>query len=218
MNAVHQTGEFNGTVLVSLEGTVAYRQAFGFAEGDRLLKEETQFYLGSLAKAFTGMAIMMLSEEDKLAFDDPAIKYFPELPGFTKDISIRHLLNHTSGLPDYYNLGKYVDGMTNEKVFRVIMELDSLEFPPGQQYSYSNTGYVLLSLLIEKVSGQSFREFVQKHIFEPIGMHHSEVFDGNQPAMSARAYGHTQDGESDDYKALTTGAGGIYSQVDDLFL
>ena len=218
MKAKHQAGEFNGTVLVALDGAVVYRHAFGYAEAGRTLEANTQFYLGSVSKAFTGMAIMMLVEENKIAYDDPVGKYFPQLQDFTGTITIRNLLNHTSGLPDYYNMGKYQDGMTNDMVFSIIMELDSLAFPPGQRYAYSNTAYVLLSLLIEQVSKQSFRDFVSTRIFRPTGMNSSEVVDGTQPAMPARAQGHRQNGESDDYRAFTTGAGGIYSQVDDLFL
>ena len=218
MKARHQAGEFNGTVLVVVEGTVLYREAFGMAEKDRRLNEDTPFYLGSVSKAFTGMAIMILAEKDKLEFDDQVSKYFPELPGFTESLTIRNLLNHTSGLPDYYNMGKYVDGMTNDMVLKVILELDSLEFEPGQAYSYSNTGYVLLSLLIERVTGNSYRKFVTKQIFKPTGMKHSKIIDGTRPKPSDRARGYTRTGKEDDYQAFTTGAGGIYSQIDDLYL
>lgn len=218
MKAKYHGGEFNGTVLVAVGGEIQYREAFGVAKMGVPLNVDTRFYLGSLSKAFTGMAIMILAESNQLSYDDKVINYFPELPEFMGEISIRNLLNHTSGLPDYYNLGKYVDGMTNGRVFEVILNLKSLEFPPGQQNSYSNTGYVLLSLLIERVSMNSYREFVRKQIFEPVGMKHSEIVDGTQPEMNDKARGHTSSGEDDDYKALTTGAGGIYSQVDDLFL
>ena len=218
MQVKHQSGEFNGTVLVAVEGTTIYQQALGVAENKRPLEAGTQFYLGSLSKAFTGMAVMMLAEEGMLTFNDQVHDHLPALPPLTRDITIRNLLNHTSGLPDYYDRGAYVDGMTNEMVLKFVSDLDSLEFTPGVQYSYSNTGYVLLSLLIERISGKTFREFVTDRIFDPIGMEHSEVVDGTQPAMPLRARGHSEAGKSDDYKALTTGAGGIYSQVEDLLL
>ena len=214
----HEAGEFNGTVLVATNGKMKYRKAFGVAEKDRQLKGDTPFYLGSMAKSFTGMGIMMLAEKEKLAYDDKAIKYFPELPDFMGEVTIRNLLNHTSGIPDYYAMGKYVDSMSNDMVLKVIMDLKGLEFPPGQKYSYSNTGYVLLSMLIERVSKKSYRKFLRWQIFDPIGMEYSEVFDGTQPKMSGRARGHTKSGARNDYQALTTGAGGIYSQLDDLFL
>ena len=214
----HQSGEFNGVALIGIDGKVKYRKAFGIAEAERDLKGDTPFYLGSLAKSFTAMAVMMLAEKEKLAFDDPVVDYFPEFPSHMSAITIRNLLNHTSGLPDYYAMGKYQDSMTNEMVMKVILDLDDLEFTPGEKYSYSNTGYVLLSLLIERVTKDSYRKFIKFRIFEPLGMEYSEVFDGNQPKMEGRARGHTSDGQPNDYKALTTGAGGIYSMVDDLFL
>lgn len=218
MKAKHQAGDFNGTVLVALNGKVKYRKALGIADSGRQLKADTPFYLGSLAKQFTGMAILMLQKDKKLSIDDKVVEHLPELPEFMSEVTVRNLLNHTSGLPDYYSMGKYVDSMTNDKVMEVILDLKGLEFPPGQKYSYSNTGYVLLSILIERVTEKSFRQFIKWKIFDPIGIENSEVFDGTQPKMSRRARGHTKSGEADDYKALTTGAGGIYSNIDDLFL
>jgi CubicO group peptidase (beta-lactamase class C family) len=218
MKVKHEAGEFNGTILVALGGKIKYRKAFGVAEKDRNLKADTPFYLGSLTKSFTAMAIMMLAEKEKLAIDDKIVDYFPELPDFMGKITVRNLLNHTAGLPDYYAMGKYVDSMTNDLVLKVILDLKSLEFPPGQKYSYSNTGYVLLSMLTERVSKKSYRKFLRWQIFDPIGMEYSEVFDGTQPKMPGRARGHTKSGERDDYQSFTTGAGGIYSQLDDLFL
>jgi CubicO group peptidase (beta-lactamase class C family) len=214
----HKSGKFNGVALVGSNGKVKYRKAFGIAQADRPLKGDTPFYLGSLAKSFTAMAVMMLAEKEKLAFDDPIVDYFPELPSHMSAITIRNLLNHTSGLPDYYAMGKYKDSMTNDMVMKVILDLEGLEFPAGEKYSYSNTGYVLLSLLIERITKDSYRKFIKYRIFEPLGMEYSEVFDGTQPKMDGRARGHTQEGQPNDYKALTTGAGGIYSMVDDLFL
>lgn len=218
MKAKHEAGEFNGTILVALGGKIKYRKAFGVAEKDRDLKADTPFYLGSLAKSFTGMCVMMLAEKKKLGYDDKIVDYFSELPEFMGEITVRHLLNHTSGIPDYYAMGKYVDSMTNDMVMEVILDLKSLEFPPGEKYSYSNTGYVLLSMLIERVAKESYRKFLNWKIFDPLGMEYSEIFDGTQPKMSRRARGHSQSGERNDYQARTTGAGGVYSQIDDLFI
>ena len=218
MKAKHEAGEFNGTILVALGGKIKYRKAFGVAEKDRDLKADTPFYLGSLAQSFTGMGVMMMVEKKKLGYDDKIVDYFSELPEFMGEITVRHLLNHTSGIPDYYAMGKYVDSMTNEMVMEVILDLKSLEFPPGEKYSYSNTGYVLLSMLIERVAKESYRKFLNWKIFDPLGMEYSEIFDGTQPKMSRRARGHSQSGERNDYQARTTGAGGVYSQIDDLFL
>ena len=218
MKAKHQAGEFNGTVLVALNGKVKYRKALGVADSGRQLKPDTPFYLGSLAKQFTGVAILMLERDKKLSIDDKVVDHLPELPEFMKEVTIRNLLNHTSGLPDYYAMGKYVDSMSNDMVMEVILDLKGLEFPAGQKYSYSNTGYVLLSILIERVTQKSFRQFIKWKIFDPIGIEDSEVVDGTQPKMTRRARGHTKSGALNDYNARTTGAGGIYSQLDDLFL
>ncbi len=218
MEAKHESGEFNGTILVAINSKVKYRKAFGIVDEKRKLKGDTPFYLGSMAKSFTAMAIMMLAEKEKLSINDKIVDYFPELPDFMGKITIRNLLNHTAGLPDYYAMGKYVDSMTNDMVLKVILNLKSLKFLPGQKYSYSNTGYVLLSMLIERVSKKSYRKFLRWQIFDPIGMEYSEVFDGTQPKMPGRARGHTKSGERNDYQSFTTGAGGIYSQLDDLFL
>ncbi len=218
MKEKYEAGKFNGTILVALGGKIKYRKAFGVAEKDRDLKADTPFYLGSLTKSFTGMGVMMLAEKKKLGYDDKIVDYFSELPEFMGEITVRHLLNHTSGIPDYYAMGKYVDSMTNDMVMEVILDLKSLEFPPGEKYSYSNTGYVLLSMLIERVAKESYRKFLNWKIFDPLGMEYSEIFDGTQPKMSRRARGHSQSGDRNDYQARTTGAGGVYSQIDDLFL
>ncbi len=218
MEAYHHAGEFNGTVLVSVSGQPIYREAWGVAQAGIPLRTEALFYLGSIAKQLTAVAVLMILEEHKISLDQTIGPYFTELPVFTHTISIRNLLNHTSGLPDYYALGKFVEGMTNEMVLDVVHSLDSLDFSPGSRFTYSNTGYVLLSVLMERISGVSFREIVAHKIFSPLGMDHSMVYDGSQGPLPDHAVGHRANGELNDYQAFTTGAGGIFSQIDDLFI
>ena len=214
----HQSGAFNGTALVAEDGKAIYRKSWGLAVAGVELQEEMPFYLGSLAKQFTAVAVLMTVQQQNLSLDQKIAAIFPELPDFTNEISIRHLLNHTSGLPDYYRLGKFVPGMTNEMVLQAMQDIDSLDFPAGNQYDYSNSGYVLLSMLVARVTGQSFNSFVTQNIFGPLGMSHSIVYDGTANSMSFRAIGHNSDGQIDDYNAFTTGGGGIFSQADDLLL
>jgi len=217
MEAFHDSAMFNGTVLVAHSGIPVYRKAWGEAYMGMPLSEDTPFYLGSIAKQFTAMVVLMLLDENDISLDQTIAPYFQDLPSFTREITIRNLLNHTSGLPDYYVLGKFVEGMTNEMVLDVVHSLDSLDFSPGSRFTYSNTGYVLLSVLLERISGVSFREIVAHRIFSPLGMDHSIVYDGSQGPLPDHAVGHSANGELNDYQAFTTGAGGIFSQIDDLF-
>ncbi len=217
MEAFHDSAMFNGTVLVAHSGIPVYRKAWGEAYMGMPLSEDTPFYLGSIAKQFTAMVVMILLEENDISLDQTIDPYFQDLPSFTREITIRNLLNHTSGLPDYYSMGKHLPGMTNKMVWEVVHSLDSLDFIPGSQYAYSNTGYVLLSLLVERISGGSLKEILASLIFKPLGMKHSMAYDGSSGAMPPHAVGHTAEGLVDDYQAFTTGAGGIFSQIDDLF-
>ena len=218
LQTYHQNHSFNGTAVVMDSGKIVYQKAWGLAQKDpdEALTMESVFYLGSLAKQFTGMAIMLLHDEGKLDYDTSIRTYFPELPTICDSITPRHMLTHTSGLWDYYGLGAYKDGFRNEDVWQLVMEMDSLEFAPGTQYSYSNTAYVLLSMLVEKLSGQSFGTYLKEHIFDPLEMSSSAVFDLTEPRIPKRVIGYTSEGNPDDYKAFTTGGGGIFSNIPDL--
>jgi len=220
MQSQFEQGKFNGTILVADSNGIIYDNAFGWAdkkEGDTLTTQ-TVFYMGSVAKQFTAMSLMLLKHEGKVKFDESIRKYFPELPQLMDEITLSHMLTHTSGLPDYYDLGKFKPGFTNEDVLEVAKEIDSLEFEPGSQYAYSNTAYVLLSMLVERISGQSWRNFLEKQIFAPLEMNYSEVYDQTEPALPHRAKGHSQNGSLDDYQAFTTGGGGIFSNIYDIYL
>lgn len=212
-------GLFNGTILVAEQGEVIYRNAFGYADFENRipLTPETAFYLASVSKQFTTMAVMILREQGKLSFSDRLSTYFPEFPDYADEVTIRHLMTHTSGIADHYRLGAYHPGLTNEEVRELLAGLDLLDFEPATKYRYSNGGYVLLAMIIEKVSGQPLHTFLKEQVFEPLGMDRTLVYDASRPVIENRAIGYNQAGQKDDYEILTTGAGGMFSTVDDLF-
>ncbi len=219
MNHCYDYDMFNGTILVSENGNEIYKNALGYSNLETLepLTPGSVFYLCSVSKQFTTMAIMILKERNMLSYSDKLSKYLPEFPSYAENVTIRNLMTHTSGIPDHYNLNAYKPGLTNKDVIDLLIQQDSLDFKPGEKYSYSNGGYVCLALIVEKVSGIPFHIFMKKNIFEPLGMEHTLVFDASKPNVSNRAIGFNATGGLDDYEILTTGAGGIFSNLEDLF-
>lgn len=220
MQYSYENGMFNGVVLVSQDGKAIYKNALGYADKDnnRKLNKASVFYLASVSKQFTTMAIMILKEQKKLSYNDKLSQYFPEFPEYANNVTINQLMTHTSGIPDHYRLGAYKKGLTNKDVIELLVKQKQLDFQPGEEFSYSNGGYVLLSLIVEKVSGMPFHKFMETNIFKPLGMNNTLVYDESTPTINNRAVGYNQAGELDDYEILTTGAGGMYSTVDDLHL
>jgi CubicO group peptidase (beta-lactamase class C family) len=219
MTTCYATGLYNGSVLIARDGEIIYHRVFGFAdfETGEKLDMNSPFYIASISKQFTAMSIMMLNEQKRLRYDDTLSKYFPELPAYANQITIRHLLTHTSGLPDHLKSGNHAANLSNQDVLDFLVKRDSLAFRPGEQFAYSNSGYVLLAMIIEKASGRLYHTFLKESIFEPLDMHHSLVYDESKPTIPGRSVGYNMFGEEDDYNILTTGAGGIYSTAEDLF-
>jgi CubicO group peptidase (beta-lactamase class C family) len=219
MNYSHINGLFNGTVLVSQNNEVIYRNSFGYADFDKneFLIPESSFYLASVSKQFTTMAVMLLKERGKLSYEDRLSDYFSDFPEYADIVTIRHMMTHTSGIPDHYGLNAYKVGLNNDDVYELLMKQEDLDFEPGNQFSYSNGGYVLLSMIVEKASGEPFHEFMKTNIFIPLEMTNTLVYDKSEPMIANRAIGYNISGKLDDYEIFTTGAGGIYSNVDDLF-
>ena len=219
-------------VMVIQDGAVEYRQGYGLAdlEAGLPIGGETCFYLGSLAKAFTAMAVMLLQEAGQVRYDEPVRRFVPELPSFADQVTIRHLLYHTSGLPDYFQMSRRADlaeltGFTNADVLGWLCDRAALLFPPGERRQYSNAGYVLLAIIIARASGLPFHRFLQERIFAPLGMRHSLVYDESGPVVPQVAHGYfggaaPEDGAYQrwDYNLRTAGGGGIFSTIDDLFL
>lgn len=220
MKHCYENGMFNGTILVSENGKVIYRNAFGYANlgTKEQLITESAFYLASVSKQFTSMAIMILKEKNKLKYSDKLSKYFPEFPAYADDVTIKQLMTHTSGIPNHYRLGAYKPNLKNSDVLEILIKQKSLDFNPGDRYSYSNGGYVLLAMIAEKASGVPFHIFMDENIFKPLGMNKTLVFDESKPKVKNRALGYNMFNELNDYEILTTGAGGIYSTINDLFL
>jgi CubicO group peptidase (beta-lactamase class C family) len=219
MKHCYENGLFNGSIIVTEHGSIYYSNNFGFADkkNDQHLTGASQFYLASVSKQFTSMAIMILKEQGRLSFQDKLSKFFPDFPAYAKKVTIEHLMTHTSGIADPYSLGIIRVGLRNQDVLKKLMLQDSLEFEPGEKYSYSNGGYILLALIIEKVSGQSFSEFMNKYIFHPLKMDSTLVYDESQPAIKHRVIGYNSSGNIDDYNLFTYGAGGVYSTAEDLY-
>jgi CubicO group peptidase (beta-lactamase class C family) len=196
MQAAAKMG-FNGNVLVADNGNIIYRKAFGYSNLDtkHVLDNNSAFTIASVSKQFTAMGIMLLKQQGKLKLSDTLRQYFPQLP--YQNISIENMLDHTSGLPEYFTLmannWDYTKTAYNGNLIHVLMITQpAVFFKPGQRYRYSNTGYVLLASIIEKVSGLSYDDFMHKYIFGPLKMNSSRAehsksdFDGKNPGY---AYG-----------------------------
>ncbi len=184
---------------------------------------QTRFYIASITKTFTATAVLMLYERGQLHLEEPLSRWVDGLPACARDVRIQNLLYHTSGIPDYFDvLGDRVSGMTNADILTFVRHLDRLEFKPGEDYAYSNTGYVLLAEVIERVSGKSYEVFLQENIFTPLGMTHTVVVRSGTPKFSHRARGYRKESGGfvpDDYRDLyTVGSGGVYSTLPDLVL
>ncbi|WP_395045707.1 serine hydrolase [Flavobacterium sp.] len=219
MKQANASGVFNGSILVAENGKVIYRKAFGYAnkETKQLLKPEFCFDLASVSKQFTAMGIMILKERNKLSYDEKITKYFPEFPAYGKDISIRNLLNNTSGLPLYQPFANK-DNLTNSEILKIIEEREALDANIGDRYVYNNVGYIMLGLIIEKVSNMSLAEFLKENIFKPLKMKNTLVGDAPKIDLKNRALGYSVIGELDDYTVSHTGSTSMFSNVDDLFL
>ena len=171
-------------VGVTRNGSLVLAKGYGMAdlEHDIPITPDTRFYVASLSKQFTAMAIVLLAQDGRLSLDDSIRKWVPEVPAFASTITLRELLHHTSGLRDYFTLlavsGWPSDGPLTEKQFLTLVgRQKSLNFTPGDEFLYSNTGYALLSIVVKRASGYSLRDFAQQRIFKPLGMTHTEFRD-----------------------------------------
>lgn len=237
LDRAHERKKFSGTVLIAVDGKIVFEKSVGFAN----VKEQTpfdqhsSFRLASVSKQFTAMGIMLLKEDGKLDLDSPITKFFPELP--YEGVTIRHLLHHTGGIPDYMALfTKHWDRETDFDKRKVAFNRDMINllaehkperlFAPGEKWDYSNTGYVLLASVIEKVSGQTIQAFMQNRIFDPLEMKDSRVFEvsigvSKDFDLPSRVYGFMYVGDDhvdNDWNFLNgmVGDGGIYASARDL--
>ncbi|MCF6359452.1 MAG: beta-lactamase family protein [Cyclobacteriaceae bacterium] len=213
----NELGKFNGSILIVSKGELVYENTLGFAnfESREPLDTEMPFYLASLAKQFTAMGIMMLVEEHKISYDDKLSRFFPTIPSIYKNITVHQLLTHTSGVKDYFRLGILNPGLRNVDVYKALFDVKKLDFEPGFKFRYSNSGYVLLALIIQTASGEFYENFIKARIFEPLGMSHSFVYtERNIVPIAVRGY--TSKLKPNDYSLYTYGDGGVFSTASDL--
>lgn len=223
---------FSGVVLVAHKDKILYEGAFGLAskEYNVPINVETRFDLASLSKTLTGLAVSQLAQQQKIKFDDPVSIYLPDLPSnLTKDITIHHLLTHTSGLGSYWKPEFHESNHARFRILNDYLELirnDTLSFKPGTRWSYSNSGYLLLGLLIEKVSGMSYFDYVQQNILSKAHMKNSGFLERDVPNKNvANNYTKNNRYRPDDPSYSTTyflapvkgsSAGGAYATAQDL--
>jgi len=214
-------------VAVTRNGEVVYKQGYGTAnlEYDIPITPTTVFDIASVSKQFAAFAITTLSHEGKLSLDDDMRVHLPDVPDFGHTITIRHLLHHTSGLRDWVQ-SLVIAGVGMEDVisFKHILKMarhqKALNFEPGEAYLYSNTGYNLLAEIVERVTGDSFREWTDTHIFKPLAMTNSHFHDDHQMILKNRAYSY-QAVENGGFKhainnTTALGSSSLYSTVEDL--
>ncbi len=216
-----------GAVMVMRDGEVVFDKAFGMANltHDIPFQLNTPTNIGSTSKQFTAMGIAMLQEEGRLSVEDDIRKYIPELPDFGEVVRIRHLISHTSGYREYLNLllmgGRQIGDMIRvEEVIPIVQNQPSLQNNPGETYNYNNTGYVLLALVIERVTGEKFPEWINKTIFQPLGMNQTLVRTHPGQIIHGNAQGYIKSDDDTFLEAMdipaSMGAGGIYTTLPDL--
>jgi CubicO group peptidase (beta-lactamase class C family) len=213
------------SVVVISDGHVVVRRAYGMADLERRVAAtpETDYRLASVSKPFTAMAVMLLAQDGKLRYDQPVRDLLPELPAAARSVTVRHLLNHTAGLLDYEDLipESRTAQLDDRDALGLLASKDSVYFPAGSQYRYSNSGYVLLGLIVTRVSGMSFPEFLRTRIFQPLGMGASVAHVEGSDTVPRRAYGYSPRGGAfvqtdQSVTSATLGDGGIYTNVDDM--
>jgi CubicO group peptidase (beta-lactamase class C family) len=206
-----------------------YKRGYGMAklEDDIVMTPDKIFDIGSVSKQFTATSIAMLARDGKISLDDDVRKYFPELPDYGHPITVRHLIHHTSGLRDYNGLLELAgfrpesDCPNVDEALQLVFRQQRLNYPTGEEYSYTNTGYFLLGQIVEKVSGKTLNQFAQEHIFRPLGMTHTLYQDDHRQIIKNRATGYEQAEKGYRLNMSNwdeTGDGNVYTSVEDLYL
>jgi CubicO group peptidase (beta-lactamase class C family) len=213
------------SVVVISDGRVVARRAYGMADLEHhgAATPETDYRLASVSKQFTAMAVMLLAQDRKLGYDQSVRDFLPDLPAAAQSVTVRHLLNHTSGVWDYEDLipESRTAQLDDRDVLGLLASKDSLYFPAGTQYRYSNSGYVLLGLIVARVSGMSYPDFLRTQIFTPLGMSATVAHVEGSDTVPHRAYGYAPRGGTfvqtdQSVTSATLGDGGIYTNVDDM--
>ncbi|HOX58888.1 MAG TPA: serine hydrolase domain-containing protein [Candidatus Paceibacterota bacterium] len=221
----NQPGSPGASVMVIHRGKVLAAKGYGLAniEEKTPCDPETNFRLASVTKQFTAMSVLILAERKKLSLDEHLTDIMPEFPAYGREITLRHLLNHTSGLLDYEDLipkGTEIPVLDRD-VLRLLMQQDKTYFSPGTKYRYSNSAYALLALVVEQRSGNTFAHFLRQNIFRPLRMTSTLAYERGLSVVPNRAYGYSSDAgrfkrTDQNLTSSVLGDGGIYSSVTDL--
>ncbi|WP_312599448.1 serine hydrolase [Brevundimonas sp.] len=216
---------FSGAVLVARDGRILLDRGYGLADREWNIPNDgdVKFRLGSLSKQFTAVAVMLLNQQGKLDLDAPIKTWLPDAPAAWDAVTPRHLLSHTAGLPNFTAFPDYQDLKTRPATLEQLIARfrdRPLDFAPGSRFAYSNSGYVLLSAIVEAAGGQTYADFVTDHLFQPLGMTDSG-YDRHDVILPRRASGYTPGAEgivNADYvdMSIPTGAGALYSTTRDL--
>jgi CubicO group peptidase (beta-lactamase class C family) len=221
-------------ILVRKNGRTVFERGYGARDlrSFAAIDPQTSFRLASCTKQFTAMAIMLLVHDGKLRYDESLSEVFPAFPAYGKTITIRNLLNHTSGLQDYETLMEQEERsggrrwteenqIQDAEVLALLEKQDSTLFPPGTKWAYSNSGYVVLGSIVARVSGETFSEFLHDRIFGPLRMEQTLAYVKGKNEVAYRAFGHTKDANGwkqtdQSSTSATLGDGGVYSSLRDL--
>jgi len=227
-------GEPGAAVLVRVDGKTVFARGFGVRDLRTRARIDgaTNFRLASMTKAITATAVELLVRDGKLRYEQALTDVFPAFPAYGRAITIRHLLTHTSGLPDYETLMEAAERgrgpvwtpqrqIRDEEVLALLRAEQAGLFEPGTRWSYSNSGYVVLGLVVARVSGRPFADFLRARVFAPLGMDRTLVYEAGRNEVAERAFGHAREGaafrEADQSAtSATQGDGGVYSNLEDL--
>jgi CubicO group peptidase (beta-lactamase class C family) len=215
-------------VAVVKDGKIVYKKGYGAAnlEYNIPISPSSIFHIASVSKQFTTFSVLLLEKQGKLSLEDDIRKYIPEVPDFGKKITLRHLATHTSGLRDQWNLlamagWRLDDVITKEHVLKLVSKQKDLNFTPGSEYTYCNTGFTLLAEVVARVSEMSFAEFTKANIFEPLQMNNTLFYDDHEKIVKNRAYSYYSSGEGYKKSVLSyanVGATSLFTTVEDLSL
>ncbi|WP_051554599.1 serine hydrolase [Maribacter antarcticus] len=215
-------------VAIVKDGVIIYKKGYGIAnlEYDIPITPTSIFHIASISKQFTVFSLLLLEKQGKLSLDDDIRKYIPEVPDFGKTITLKHLASHTSGLRDQWNLlsmagWRMDDVITKEHVLKLVSKQKELNFNPGDEYAYCNTGFTLLAEVVARISDMSFAEFTKANIFEPLKMNNTLFYDDHEKIVKNRAYSYSSG--SNGYKKsvlnyANVGATSLFTTVEDLSL
>ncbi len=215
-------------LAVIRDGDVAYERGYGTAdlEGERPITPSTRFYAASVSKQFTAASVLLAEDEGALSADDPVRRHVPKLPDYGDTIRIRHLAHHTSGIRDMYGLmdlaGLSLESADAEDVVALVARQEELNFSPGEDRLYSNSGYLLMAEIVERATGRSLRRWARERLFDPLGMEDTHFHDDALHFIPRRAIGYEADGDGDGVERAYlpgftgVGPGGMWTTVRDL--